>query len=623
MAPMATGLAMEDGQPTERQIEYYCERARGGVGLIVTEGSAISPEGRSAKNRFGLYDEEHITAHKKLVEAIHSIGTPVCAQLHHAGAVAPTEVSGQYPLSCSSVPLFSRRGPLFDGIPRKLRETEVLDVITMFSRAAARARASGYDAVMVHAGHGYLVHQFLSPKRNNRQDKYGGTEKNRARFLIEVVASLKKTLGAAFPVMVRLPGDDRMNGGCTIQCIQRLSKWLENVGADEISISGGSKDEGEDKTFPSAAVREGFLAEDSRAIKDVVGIPVGLVGRIMSAHTAEMILKEAKADLIYLGRSLIADPYFVKKIGDSTHKDIRPCIVCNRCIDNLRRSARIKCSVNPRIGCEADSSSVRSAKSFSVLVVGGGPGGMEVARTAALRGHRVSLFEKSSALGGNLNKATLLPHKEQIAKLIAYYINELSYLKVEISLNTEVTRRLFDKFKPQITVLATGSVPIRPNIPGSALKNVFLAEDFLRDRSILGGTVAVVGGGMIGVEVADLLADMGKEVHLIEKLSSIAQGASLITRRDLAERLAKKGVRVFVNTNAVAFGSAGVLVEHAGNNKTINADNIILASGYRPNRSLCEHLDLLGTTFYTIGDCVQPRTILEAIEEGYLIGSAI
>lgn len=623
MAPMATGFATEDGQPTKRQIQHYLERARGGVGLIVVEGSAISAEGRSAINRLGLYDDHQTGVHQELVKALHSVGTPVCAQLHHAGAVAPASISGQFPVSCSAVPLFSRAGSTPGNTPRRLSERDIQELVTKFSDAALRAKTCGYDAVMVHAGHGYLIHQFLSPHKNRRRDRYGGTEQNRARFLIEVVGLIRKRLGSTFPVLVRLPGEDRLNGGCTRRFIQRVAQWLENAGVAEISISAGSKDEGEEKTFPSAVLPEGFLAEDARAVKDVVRVPVGVVGRIMSAQTAEMILQEGDADLVYLGRSLIADPYFVKKVEEGREEEIRPCIVCNRCIDRLRTGSSIKCSVNPAVGQEPVESGLRVKDPKTVLVVGGGPAGMEAARTAASRGHRVFLFEKLSQLGGNLKNAILLPHKEQIAKLITYYSNELRSLGVTVSLGKEVTRKLVEKLRPEVLVLASGAEPIPPGIAGSRLEHVLLAEDFLRNPTYVGSKVAVIGGGMIGLEVAGQLAEMGKEVVVIEQLGSLAGRAAAIVRKELVAGLCEKNVKILINTRAMAIGGAGVLVGHAGERTTLNADTVILASGYRPVRDLTEHLDVLQMGFYAIGDCLEPRTILEAIEEGHLTGCAM
>ena len=623
MAPMATGFGTYAGQVTDRLIRYYAERAKGGVGLIVTEGNAVAAEGRSGINRLGLYDDNQIAGHKKLTESLHALGTPVSAQLHHAGGVASLKVSGQYPLSCSTVPFLGREDPGLGIIPRTLSKPEVNDLSEKFSQAAVRAKESGYDAVMVHAGHGYLLHQFLSSRKNRRQDQYGGTEQNRARFLIEIVEHIRRKVGPAFPIQVRLPAAGHPRGECTTGFIQKLACWLESLGVSEISISAGSKPEGEEKTFPSAALAEGFLSIESKRLKRFVNLPVGVVGRIMSVSTAEIILEQKKADLIYLGRPLIADPDFALKVKQGREEFIRPCIVCNKCIDSLRTGSSIRCSVNPVVGQETPESSSRVKNPKKIVVVGGGPAGMEAARTAAIRGHKVLLFEASNRLGGNLKNAMLCLHKEQISKLMIYYINALRSLGVAVSLEKELTSKSVEELRPDVLVLATGAEPILPEVVGSKLKHVLLAEDFLRNPSSIGSKVAVIGGGMIGLEVADLLAEKGKSVIVIEQLDSIGRGTPAIARKELVSRLCEKSVKILVSTRAIAIGRAGVLVEHSGERSNISANSVIVASGYHPRTDLAENLDLLDMDFYVIGDCLQPRTIFEAIEEGYRIGCTI
>lgn len=623
LAPMATHYGTEKGRVTERQIQYYIERSKGGVGLIVSESNYVSIEGRGGTNRIGLHSDNQIPEHRKLTEAIHEVGTPVCAQLHHGGATVSMKAVGQYPVSCSTVPLLTR-GELFVGnIPRRLSETEIQDLVQSFSKAAWRARESGFDAVMVHAGHGYLINEFLSPRTNKRDDRYGGKEENRARFLIEIVESIRKILGPRFPIMVRLTGEELFDDGYQINFTQKLAMWLENAGVDEINISAGSIEEME-RGMGRPIGPEGYLSSDSAAIKDIVKIPVGVVGRIMSPKTAEKILEEGKADLVYLGRALIADPEFAKKAGEGRDDEIRPCIVCNKgCIDRLLAGLDIRCSVNPDMGREISKSISSSGRSKKVLVVGGGPAGLESARVAAGRGHRVTLFEKSKELGGVLNQAILLPYKEPIARLIQYYARQMELLGVTIELEKEVTTDVIREIHPDVLILAVGAEPDRLGLPGANLPHVFLAEDYLLGKVSVGHSVIIVGGGLIGAELAEALADQEKEVVVVEQLESVASQAGSIIKKSLLKSLCHKGVKMLVNTKVVAINNKGIIVERFGEKEILKADTIILATGYKPRKELVQNLDVDEMEFYQIGDCIKPRTIMEAVDEANRVGCSI
>jgi 2,4-dienoyl-CoA reductase-like NADH-dependent reductase (Old Yellow Enzyme family)/thioredoxin reductase len=623
LAPMATHYGTEKGRMTERQIHYYLERARGGVGLIVTESNYVSLEGRGGINRLGLYDDHQIQEHRKLTEALHQAGTPVCAQLHHGGATVSMNSVGQYPVSCSTVPLLTR-GQLFVGnVPRRLSEAEIEEMVGRFSKAAWRARESGFDAIMIHGAHGYLINEFLSPHTNKREDRYGGSDQNRARFLLEIVKAVRKALGPRFPILVRLTGEELFDGGYRIDYIQRVSKWLEDAGVDEISISAGNYEEME-RMVALSIFPEGFLSKDSEALKKVVKIPVGVVGRIMSPETAERILQEGKADHVYLGRALIADPEFPKKAEEGREKQIRPCIVCNRgCIDRLFEGMDIGCSVNAAMGKEIARKIVPTEPAKSVLIVGGGPAGLETARVAAARGHRVSLWERSKKLGGTLSQAVVLPHKEGIARLVQYYLGQMELLGVTVELGKEATPEAIERFHPDVLVLAVGTEPLRLGLPGASLSHVFLARDMLEGCAVLGQRVAIIGGGLVGAEMAEALADQGKEVVVVEQLDSVAIQAGFIVKKELLKGLCQKGVKMLVNTKALAITREGILVERFGEKELLRADSVLLAIGYQPRNDLVKNLDVSRMKFYEIGDCVKPRMIWEAIEEGNRVGFEI
>jgi len=620
LAPMATHYGTKNGRMTQRQIDYYLERARGGAGLIVSESNYVTLEGRGGVNRLGLYDDHQIPEHMKLTEAIHGEGTPVCSQLHHGGSTVSMKAVGQHPVSCSSVPLLTR-GELFVGnIPRRLSETEIQDLVGKFAKAAWRAKESGFDAVMVHAAHGYLINQFLSPHTNKRTDRYGGSDEKRARFLIEIVESVREILGTEFPIMVRVTGEELFDGGYGIEFIQKVATWLENAGIDEISVSAGNYEEMERMVAPPN-FSEGFLAHNAAAIKEVVNIPVGVVGRIMSPETAEAIIKKGKADLLYLGRPLIADPEFPTKAEEGREAEIRPCIVCNKgCIDRLFAGLDITCSVNASLGKEASKKILPAKESRNALIIGGGPAGMEAARVAALRGHHVTLYEKSAELGGALNKAILLPHKEPVASLIRYYAGQMALLGVTVNLEKEVTPEIIKDMKPDVIILAVGAEPFRLGLPGANLPNVFLAEECMNDPAVIGDPVIIIGGGLLGAELAEALADQGKDPLLVEQLDSIAGEAGFIIKKELLKNLCNKGVKMLVDTKVIAISQNGVIVERFGGRETLEAESVVLATGYQPRKELVQHLDLKDMEFHQVGDVVRARTIMEAVEEGNRVG---
>jgi NADPH-dependent 2,4-dienoyl-CoA reductase/sulfur reductase-like enzyme len=390
---------------------------------------------------------------------------------------------------------------------------------------------------------------------------------------------------------------------------------------DEISISAGSKEE-LGSPCASAAFAEGFRADDSAVLKGAVKIPVGVVGRIMTPEAADQIIKDGKADLVYVGRALIADPELPKKAKEGRREEIRPCIVCNRgCIDRLRANLDVRCAVNAALGQEKPNAP-RTAQPRKVLIVGGGPAGLEAARMAAWRGHRVTLYEASHQLGGKLNSVIRSNHKEPVARLIQYYTRQMEMLNVDMELGAEVTPDIITTFRPDVLIVAVGALPLQLELPGIHLPHVRSAEECLRDRASLGHKVAIVGGGMVGIEVADVLVESGREVTIVEQLESITDKMGSLME-DLTLRLCSKGVHIYVNTRVRAVTHQGLIVERLGKSEALAVENIVIAAGYRPHLDIMKGIDVTGIEYHEIGDCVQPRTILEAVAEGYRAGSAI
>ena len=613
MAPMATHYADENGAVTPRLINYYAERARGGVGLVITESGYVHPLGRGGLRRMGLHHDDLVPGFKKLVEAVHSEGAKIASLLHHAGRqINVAIVNGMYPVSASSIP-----AALEGIVPRTLKIAEIEELVEAFGQAARRSLAAGFDAVVIHAAHGYLIHQFLSPTSNTRQDRFGGNFVGRIRFLKEVVFRCREIVGRDYPLMVRISASEFIPGGLTLKDGQRIAWNLEKWGVDAIHVSGGTHETQEMELQPMAIPR-GCLVHLADGIKKLVRIPVATVGRIVEPLMAEEILQQGKADLITLGRALLADPEFPRKAREGKAEDIRPCIGCLQgCRDRLYQGQPIGCLVNPLAGFEAEYKLTPATLPRKVLIIGGGPAGLEAARVAALRGHSVTLWEKENRLGGQFHLASIPPGKGEIKSYVDYQIRQMRDLKVEVRLGQKMSADALARSGADVILLAAGASPSRPDIPGADRENVLTAWEVLENPEKTGQKVLVVGGGAVGAETATFLADPKKEVTLIEMLKDLALDEERINRKLLLRRLGEKGVKVRVMTQAKAIGPEGVEVEFNGRREILPADTVVLAIGVKANRELEESIKNLNVKIYTIGDCASPRKALEAIQEGF------
>jgi len=624
MAPMALNYSTEKGGLQQRQIDYYVERAKGGVGLIVSESNYISPEGRSAPNRLGLYSDDMVPQHRKLVEAIHRENTPIIAQLHHAGRNAPSGAIGQYPVGPSAVPLLTKGQVYVGTIPRALSIPEIENLIEMYGRAARRAVAAGFDGILVHSANGYLLHTFLSPRSNKRTDRYGGSEENRARFLLEVVRKVRDVIGPDMPVVVRLTGEEHQEGGYGVDFICRVARWLEEAGVDEINISSGSHEEVEwtcaPRNFP-----EGHNVANAARVKAGVKVPVSVVGRIKRPEMAEQIVAEGKADLIWMGRALIADPYLPKKAQEGRVEEIRECISCGTCAIRIRQGDDMQCTVNPEAGREAEMKLVPAERPRRVLVVGGGPAGLEAARAAAARGHRVTLVDRHRELGGQLLYAAAAPHSVEMERLARYLAQAAKGAGVEVLSGTEATPDLVESIQPQVVVAACGAKPVVPPIPGAGLPHVFTAHQLLSGEidERLGRRVAVIGGGLTGVASAEYLLERGHETFIVEMLDWIMADGNVVEKRTLTQELCERGVAIFVKTKAEAVTRRGVVISRLGEREVVAADSVVMAVGVRSDRDLLARLDIGDLEVHVIGDAQSPRRIIDALLEGARVGRQI
>jgi len=613
MPPISTNLAAKDGTVSEELLFHYAERAKGGVGLIVVENACIAyPLARHGETQPRIDNDAFIPGLRRLTEAIHRAGAKVAVELAHPGMNADLRyLEGEIPIGPSAI-------PRQDGvIPKALSRDEVAGVIDAYIEAARRAKEAGFDAVELQACHGLLINQFLSPLTNKRQDEYGGDRNNRIRFLVEIVKGIKQRLGADYPVMVRLVAEDLVEGGVTLEEAQWFARRLEEAGADAIhpDFGLGSKEKRLDP-MPYPQAWRVYLAEE---IKKHVSIPVIAVGVIREPHVAEEILKTGKADFIALGRALIADPDWPNKAQAGEERAIRKCISCNECVMARHvECAPLRCTLNATVGRAPETVRLeRAAVPKRVLIIGGGPAGMEAARVAAMCGHHVALYEKEPRLGGTLNVASVPPGKEKLNWITEYYDYELSRLGVEIHLGQALDAEKVRALKPDVVIIATGSKPVLPPIPGVDGPNVLTAKDLLARRlRFTGQRIVVIGGGTVGLETANYLAVQGNHVTVLKRYETFGRGSDPLYLDYLLRELKANGVKIMTGVKVEAIKPEAVLVQGKDSEKhLIPADRVVLAATAKPVNELAR--DLRDLNPIVIGDAVEPRKIIHAIAEGY------
>lgn len=641
MAPMETWYADEEGYVTDCMIDYCEARARGGVGLVITED--FGPDyltGRWGPRRCRIDDDRFIPGLSKLAQAIHKHGAKVVVNLNHAGAEAGPSPPDFQLLAPS--PLVRED----DRLPRELTVAEIADIVERFARAARRAREGGIDGVQLHGAHIFLIAQFLSSVWNKRQDAYGGSLENRARFVVEVVKAIKDLAGADFPVLCRFNGAEyRAAQGLTLEEGKRVAKMLEQAGADAVHISTwvfgaftrtsipySQVGAVGDARYAPAAVpltvlpfEPGALVPLAEAIKKSVSIPVVAVGRI-DPELGEKVLQEGKADFIAIGRGLLVDPELANKAQAGRLRDIAPCIQCLHClaIDLSTRPEGRACAVNAAVGRERQYAIAPAEKKKRVLVVGGGPAGMEAARVAALRSHEVTLCEKGERLGGQLWLAATAPEKGRwIEPLVDYLTSQVGKAGVKVELGKEVTPEIVQEAKPDVVIIATGLTPFIPEIPGVDRDNVVTAADVLAGKVEVGERVVIIGGEQVGCETADLLSERGKKVIITRRGPRLVTGMPVLLRVLLMERLRAKGVVWLTGVQYQEITDRGLVITYETERTTIEADTLVLATGARPNTELYRSIGGKFPEIYIAGDCVEPRGIFQAIHEGHGVAQQI
>lgn len=610
MPPMATNFAEMDGSVSARQIAYYVRRALGGAGYLTFEHTGILPQGKASPNMALLDQDEKIPLFRNLVDAVHQAGGKIVIQINHAGRQTSSSITGAPLVAPSAIPC-----PVRKEVPHPLTYKEIQKMVEAFAQAAKRVKAAGADGVEIHMAHGYLLGQFLSPFSNQRNDEYGGSLENRMRMPLQVLQSVREVVGFQFPIICRLSADEYVEGGLQIAESKEIAKNLEKNGADALHISACLA-ASVYLNHPPYYAEEGIFVPLAQQIKAVVSIPVITVGRIRTPQLANQVLKENKADLISMGRALIADPYLPEKARQGKVEEIIPCISCNRCILSIRRGA-LQCAVNPETGRENSFLLEKTKSSKKVWIIGGGPAGMKAAEIAARRGHQVTLYEEKKELGGQFLFAALPPHKAVLQEFIDYLRVQLSKLSINILLENPFSLSLLEKEKPDVAIMATGSKPLIPDLPGLKEIKTFSVWEALSQPQLLGSKILIVGGGGQGTEVADFLSEHGQKVTLIEMREGIALDLVVHLQHFLNTRLRAKGVEILTSTKAVRFETDGLWVEDPqGLKKLRGYDSIVIAMGAIPQNDMAETLKNKVPEVYIIGDAVKPREMMEAVWEG-------
>jgi 2,4-dienoyl-CoA reductase-like NADH-dependent reductase (Old Yellow Enzyme family)/thioredoxin reductase len=620
---MEKNLANPDGSVTQRYIDYVAERARGGAALINMESMYVDPVGRNHLYQLGIHDDRLIPGYRRLAEATHAHGALVAAEIQFAGRETSSAVTGFQPVAPSPVPCAVLAG---GETPRELTVAEIRRIVSRFAEAADRAARCGFDLVEVHGAHGYLVGQFLSPFSNQRTDAYGGDAERRMRFPLEVVAAVRDALGGRAALAYRISADEYVEGGLRIDDVLPFCQRLEATGVHLIDVSAAIYESAVMIAQPME-MPPGCLAHLSQAIKRQVRIPVSVAGRMNDPAVAEAILQDGKADFVALGRALHADPEFPVKALDGRRGPIRPCVACLKCSDLLGANLPVSCLTNPAAGRERAYALRRAPRPLRVLVVGGGPAGLEAARVAALRGHRVTLWEREASLGGQLRWTQRVPGRQEMAGLIAYLEHSIAEAGVAVKLGREADPAAVLEEQPDAVVVATGATAAVPPIPGIEDGPVVPPIEVLRRDSPLGGRVLVIGGLILGVSLALHLAERGPEVILVEPGDTLAADLGFRARWQPVENLRRRpNVTIYLKATVEAIQGDEVSLRVAGEALRLGGVNTILPTRFLlPANALADELRLAapGLPVYDAGDAVTPRTAYEAMHEGAAAGRAM
>ena len=608
MAPMENGHAEFGGGINENIIAFLAERAKHEVGIIMSGSIAVTPEGRGLPTQLCSYDETLIPGMKLLAEKIHGAGSLLGAQLYHAGRQATAAVTGLQPIAPSAMPC-----AILGNDPREMAAEDFTRVLDAFILGARRCVEIGFDMIELHFAHGYLLHSFLSPHSNKRNDEYGGSFENRMRYPMQVLDAIINEVNGKVPVIIRVSIEEFLDDGLGFEEAKKICLEAEKHGIDAVSISAASYDSVEYIIQPMF-IPQGFLVEYAHKMKKLLSVPVIVAGRLNSAELIEEIIENDKADMVAIGRGLIADEELISKIKNEDYASIRYCIACNQgCIDKVFVGEGAKCLVNPRAGYELTRNIVPSETPRMVVIIGAGPAGLEAARICRLRGHNVVVLDKVSKIGGKLELLSIPPEKDSFLLFRDYLYGQMTQMGIKFELKDVTSAEDIKPYDPDVVIVATGATQLTPKFPIAADARVVMAEDVLTGKVDVGETIAVIGGGLVGAETAKYLCSQNKTVHIIEMLDAIGKdyGATYIGHN--LSFLTKKGAVSHVNSKVIAVEKGAVILE----NETIAADSVVVAVGYQPDDTLEQELKSIFQKVYKIGDAKSPRRVLDATSEGF------
>ena len=618
MPPMGTGLALHNGEASDEIIRYYEERAMGGCGLIFTEITRVDElHGWGLANQLALTNAGHIGRMMRLIDTVHKYGTKIFVQLHHPGREGHARLNPSHNDIVAPSAFVTER---CDEMPHELTLEEAGQIIKMYVTAAKMAQYAGADGVELHGAHGYFLEQWLSPFSNRRTDKYGGSFENRCRFVDEIIYGIKKICGPDFPVGIRLSIDEFMGDkGIDLNLGVEIAKHFEKVGVCHINVSCGIYETGY-TIIPAYMFPQACREELCSAVKKAVKIPVLSINNIKEPKVAEQLLEKGACDFVCVGRSQLADPEWANKAKRGEDKLIRKCIGCCRCIDAISYGRHVECAINPRLGREAEyDTPLKDGDGRRIVVIGGGPAGMQAAVTLSARGFKVILLEASDRLGGTLNIADKNVNKEKLSWFIETMAAEVEAAGVDVRLDTRANVDTVRALNPDGVMVCCGGTHITPNVPGRDLDKCISIEDIVRDFDQAGQRVAIIGGGASGMETAATLMKAGREVYIVDMLPFIGNGLIERVAGVLRAQLVRGGVKLMPGHKLVEITEAGVKLEKVDDLSPVelDVDTVIFAVGIRPQYELAEAIQSAYPNARVVGDAARANTVFEAIRDAY------